>query len=230
MTQKVPAGMLDPQVPSDLGLVMNGKIDKGAAYTLVAADKGKVINATTGTWSLTLTAAATLGDGFTFCVLNSGAGTITIDPNASETIDGATTKVIGPGKLAIVYCDGTKFTTIGSIATGPGSGLDADTLDGYHASAFQAAGTYLTSDVGHGNVGSFCFAARMDMNTTGITVGSTYSGSILQASGFYVDSGSLVQISTAGAALSGTWRALGSVTPVGGSNGSPRPTLFQRIS
>lgn len=141
-----------------LGSMLNSKLDKSSAYTVVAADKGKVINATTGTWSLTLTAAATLGDGFVFGVLNSGAGTITIDPNASEQIDGATTKTVAAGKLTIVYCDGAKFTTIGSIATGAGSGLDADLLDGQH-------GSYYAKDWTVGSVTSLAGLASVDFTS-----------------------------------------------------------------
>lgn len=129
-----------------IGAALNGKLDKSAAYTVVANDRGKVINATAGTWTLAVTAAATLGDGFVFGVLNSGAGTITIDPDAAEQIDGAATKAMAPGKLAIVYCDGTKFTTVGSLATGPGSGLDADMVDGLHASSFKTLAGVTASD------------------------------------------------------------------------------------
>lgn len=121
-----------------LGAILCDSLAKTGAYTVVAADKGKVITCD-GTWTLSLTAAATLGDGFAFGVWNTGTGTITIDPNASEQIDGATTKALAAGKLAIVYCDGSKFVTVGSIATGSGSGLDADLLDGQHASAFAGA-------------------------------------------------------------------------------------------
>ncbi len=94
-----------------LAVPLAAKLDKSGAYTVVAADCGKVINATTGTWSLSLTAAATLGDGFHFALQNSGSGVITIDPNASETVDGATTLAIAAGRFCIVYCDGSKFST-----------------------------------------------------------------------------------------------------------------------
>ena len=56
---------------------------KTGAYTVVASDRGDVIWCD-GTFSLSLTAAATLGDGFSFGVVNIGTGSITIDPNASE--------------------------------------------------------------------------------------------------------------------------------------------------
>lgn len=111
-----------------LGALLNGKVDKSGAYTVVAADRGKVINAT-GTWTLSLTAAATLGDGFTFAIRNVGTGAITIDPNLSEQIAGATTYVIGGGEFVIVYCDGAAFSFVG------GSSAPAGTVSGFAGSA-----------------------------------------------------------------------------------------------
>ena len=103
-----------------LGSLLHGKVDKSGAYTVVAADRGKVINAT-GTWTLSLTAAATLGDGFTFAIRNVGTGAITIDPNLSEQIAGATTYVIGGGEFVIVYCDGNGFSFVGGASAPAGS-------------------------------------------------------------------------------------------------------------
>lgn len=111
-----------------LGSLLHGKVDKSGAYTVVAADRGKVINAT-GTWTLSLTAAATLGDGFTFAIRNVGTGAITIDPNLSEQIAGATTYVIGGGEFVIVYCDGAAFSFVG------GSSAPAGTVSGFAGSA-----------------------------------------------------------------------------------------------
>lgn len=95
-----------------LGALGNAVLAKGAAYTVVATDRGKLIDCTTGTWTLTLTAAATLGS-FAFAVRNSGSGTITIDPNLSEQIDGASTIALAAGESCVVVCDGTAFKTIG---------------------------------------------------------------------------------------------------------------------
>lgn len=111
-----------------LGSLLSGKVDKSGAYTVVAADRGKVINAT-GTWTLSLTAAATLGDGFAFAVRNVGTGAITIDPNLSEQIAGATTYVIGGGEFVIVYCDGAGFSFVG------GASSPAGTVAGFAGSA-----------------------------------------------------------------------------------------------
>lgn len=65
-------------------------IAKSGAYTVVADDHMRTIECT-GTFTLTLGAASSLGTGFIVTVKNAGAGTITIDGNASETIDGAAT-------------------------------------------------------------------------------------------------------------------------------------------
>ena len=99
-----------------LGALGNAVLAKGAAYTVVATDRGKLIDCTTGTWTLTLTAAATLGS-FAFAVRNSGSGTITIDPNLSETIDGASTIALAAGESCVVVCDGTKFYSVGKTST-----------------------------------------------------------------------------------------------------------------
>jgi hypothetical protein len=67
----------------------------------------------TGSWTQTVTAAATLADGFVFHIRNAGTGTITLDPNSSETVDGATTIAIGPGESFSVFCNGSAFYTVG---------------------------------------------------------------------------------------------------------------------
>ncbi len=67
----------------------------------------------TGTWTQTFTAAATLGDGWWAMERNDGTGVITLDPNASELIDGATTLALGPGDACVILCNGSGFKTVG---------------------------------------------------------------------------------------------------------------------
>jgi len=86
--------------------------DKTAAYTVVAGDLGTIINCTSGTFTVSLTAAATLGAGFNCWIWNTGTfTTITIDPNASETIDGVATIVLRSGEGTQIICDGTNWQT-----------------------------------------------------------------------------------------------------------------------
>ena len=83
---------------------------KSATYTVVLGDIGCVIDCT-GTFTVNLTAASTLGDGFYVWIRNAGSGDITIDPNSSETIDSASTTIIASGNYALIQCDGTSWKT-----------------------------------------------------------------------------------------------------------------------
>src|SRR5262249_54503872 len=76
---------------------------------LAAGDKGNLIVATAA-YTQTLTAAATLGSGW-WCYIQNGTtdGTtvLTIDPNASETVDGLTTLTMYSGDVRLLVCDGS---------------------------------------------------------------------------------------------------------------------------
>jgi len=86
-------------------------VNKTGAYTIVAGDLGKIINCTSGTFTVSLTAAATLGSGFTCTIWNTSnsAATITIDPDLSETISGFTTWTLRSGEFVTIVCDGTAW-------------------------------------------------------------------------------------------------------------------------
>lgn len=88
---------------------------KTGAYTVVASDNGSIINCTSGTFTVSLTAAATLGAGFNCWVWNTSTSavtdSITIDPNGSETIDGKTTLVLRRGEGCQIVCNGTNWDT-----------------------------------------------------------------------------------------------------------------------
>lgn len=62
-----------------------------SADTIIASDLGKLIDITSGTFTLAGTAAGTLGAGFYCRVRNSGSGVATFDPAGSETADGLST-------------------------------------------------------------------------------------------------------------------------------------------
>lgn len=89
-------------------------INKSAGYTVVASDLGTTIRATAAL-TLSLTAAATLGVNFMFDVVNnaSAGNVVTIDPDGSETINGASTLKIFPGERATIICDGSNWSAFG---------------------------------------------------------------------------------------------------------------------
>ena len=82
------------------------------------SDIGKSIIATSS-FTQTLTAAATLGDGWWVNYRNNGSGVITIDPNGAETIDGAATTNLNPGEGITIVCNGSAFYTVGRVNLSP---------------------------------------------------------------------------------------------------------------
>lgn len=85
-----------------------GVVDKAAGtYSAVKADHNYTWRAT-GAVTVNLTAAATLTAGWCMWVKGDG-GAITVDPNSSEQINGATTLVIPDGVSALIICTGSAF-------------------------------------------------------------------------------------------------------------------------
>lgn len=86
---------------------------KNATYLVLPGDRASCLQWTGGTGTFTLTAAATLTSGWFAQIKNSGSGTLTLDPNATETIDGNLTLNLNPQESLIIVCDGVNFFTIG---------------------------------------------------------------------------------------------------------------------
>ncbi len=99
---------------------------QSAGYTLLAADKNCIVELTgSSAQTFAFTAAATLGSGWFCFIHNNSTAALTVDPNASETIDSLTSYIMYPGEVRLVQCSGTAFTTIllnGGTATFNSSG------------------------------------------------------------------------------------------------------------
>lgn len=87
-------------------------VTKTSAYTVLSTDKGKLIDCTSGTFTLSFSACATLGANWATYIRNSGTGTITLDPNGSETINGAATYTLNAGSTVLLLCDGTSIRSV----------------------------------------------------------------------------------------------------------------------
>lgn len=85
-------------------------LSKSANYQLLAADRGSLVSCTS-TFTLSFSAAATLGNNWFAYLYNAGTGDITLDPSGSETIDGLTSFIMYPGEIRIVRCNGTALTS-----------------------------------------------------------------------------------------------------------------------
>ena len=88
-------------------------IQLNSNYTAGVGDRAHMINWTGASGTLSLTAAATLGDDWFLYVRNNGTSALTVDPNGSETINSSTTLIMNPGDSAMIICDGTSFYTVG---------------------------------------------------------------------------------------------------------------------
>ena len=150
---------------------------RSANTILGSADLGRSVVATSS-FTQTLDAAATLGDGWFVSYKNDGVGTITLDPNASELINGAATLALPPGHGGRIRCNGSAFFMDVAPSMDKGqikfpstqnASSDANTFDDYEEGTWTPVLTFVTP----GNLAV------------------SYS----QQSGFYIKLGQVVSIS-----------------------------------
>lgn len=82
-------------------------------YTAGASDRASTFVWTGAGGTLTMPAASVVGTGWFVNLRNSGSGALTVDPNGSELINGASTLVLQPEDSAVVISNGTGWYTIG---------------------------------------------------------------------------------------------------------------------
>lgn len=170
-------GLLKQRNAANSGWIIRGSlaetrvVSKSSGYTVIDDDFGILFKAS-GTWSLSLTAAATLADGFMFMIQNTGSGTITIDPNGSEQIDGATSVALTAGQSCTVVCDGSAFWTVGRpvATTAVAMGQCRLTKSGANLLLSPFAGNLLTVN------GTNCTVpdAGVTLAATSLSPGTTY--------------------------------------------------------
>lgn len=98
------------QLMADTASAITKVVDKSGTYTALKADYNQMIRAT-GTLTLSLTAAATLTSGWCLWVKADG-GAVTIDPNSTEQINGASTLALADDFSAFIVCTGTAFRAV----------------------------------------------------------------------------------------------------------------------
>ena len=175
-------------------LVFQGRSARSSNTALVASDCGKLIDITSGTFTQTFTAAATLGPNWFCYIRNSGTGDITLDPNASELIDGRTSYIMYPGETRLVTCDGTGFYTIvltgyyrtftatGTWVKPPGYAMHSGFIWGGGGGGTCSAGTY-SGGGGGGACTPFTFSSASLANSASVGIGAGGGGGGAGASG-----------------------------------------------
>ena len=196
------AGATDPSADAVNWVALSGSMPslvrsaRTSNTELTTADKGTLVDVTSGTFTQTFVAVATLGNGWYCYIRNSGTGDVTLDPNASETIDGLTSFVMYPGECRLVQCDGTvlrsivlntfykTFTSSGTFTKPPGySSFEGLAWSG--GSSGQKTSSASTASAGGGGGG--CFPVRLPASSMGasesITIGSGGAAVTATASG-----------------------------------------------
>lgn len=115
-----------------LGALGGTVTTRATAYTVVASDRGQVISCS-GTWTLSLTSAATLGSGFVVAAVNTGSGVITIDPAGTETVNGNATWTLNAGDAVAMVSNGVNWLVFASYikpSTPKQSGMQVFTSNG----------------------------------------------------------------------------------------------------
>lgn len=108
------------QARKNIGVAGSDFDIKTGNYLAVAADNGATFSYTS-TATQTFEAAATLGDNWCNTVWAGQGVTVTLDPDGSETINGAATLVLQPGQKADIECNGTALfaKVTGDSMSGP---------------------------------------------------------------------------------------------------------------
>jgi hypothetical protein len=185
---------------------------KSTNYTVVVSDFQTLINCTSAL-TLSLTAAASLDNGFWFLVRNSSTGAVIIDPNSTEQINGATSITIDAGGSALVYCTGSAFLCIGgskapTVQTFTSSGTWTKP-EGLRAVVVEVVGA---GGGGAGGVSSTAAGGAGGTSSFGAHASATGGGGGIDGSGSPANAGG-----AGGSGASGDVNVAGS----GGSGGSP---------
>ena len=143
-------------------------VSRSSDTVLAVADAGKLIVAT-ATFTQTLTAAASLGNGwFVGYRVESGA-VITINPDASETVDGSATKTLTGPTSGYIFCDGSNFKTVAFTPVVSGTLVKFTAITATDAAwAKQSTTTALvTCAVGGGGAGGGAVGDSVNYNMGG---------------------------------------------------------------
>lgn len=174
--------------------LFNGIVSTSTTLAVTYAHKNKVIRCTAAL-TLNLLGYATAGEGFPFGVVNVGSGNVTIDANSTETINGSTTIVLGPGDSAIlvaapsaVVSGWLAFVTRGDITAltvDSTPDITADKIRTYDASAAAYKAVLLQTLLTRFNAGMMALSSSSVSWDTGVltpgnyvTSGTTYTGTL----------------------------------------------------
>ena len=87
-------------------------ISRSSGFTLSTLEQNNAIVCTQAL-TVSLLSAAVAGDGFVAVLINTSTGNVTVDPDGSELIDGASTLIIPSMSSVTLFCNGSAWYTSG---------------------------------------------------------------------------------------------------------------------
>jgi hypothetical protein len=249
---------LAPKLPGSTGLFLRGDgawggVGNAAVLRLVRTSNVQLANGnasnfidiTSGTFTQTFDACATLGSGWYAFIRNAGTGDITLDPNGAELIDGLSSYIMYPGEVRFVQCDGTTLTTFviqgfnrtftatGTFVKPPGYQIFEGEIWNGGSSGAKAASGNVANGGGGGGMTPFTLPASMFAASETMTVGAGGLGVSVIGNGNIGGASSIGTIlvmkaaaaATSGSSLSG---AATTAIPVGfeGVQGNQNPAVL----
>lgn len=155
--------------------------EKTGNYATVCSDNGRELRFNSGSAvTCSLPVAATVEDGYNLVVRNVGAGTLTIDPNGTETIDGATSLTLPQDQCTWIRTDGTSWCSIGNLGGGTGPTQPQTQPQAHRTVQSTDTGTLATCAAGGTQVGG---ALSVDVPTQGLLRLTWVQGKAVHVSG-----------------------------------------------
>lgn len=198
---------------------------------LAGADNASLVDITSGTFSQTFTAAATLGGGWYVWYRNGGTGDVTLAP--SQNIDGLASFIMYPGEARLIQCDGSVFTSIvvspfsrtftssGTFTKPPGYNYFGGEMWSGGASGQRASGS---TNGGSGSGGAACLPFVLPASVVGatetVTIGAGGLGVSVDGPGNVGGSSSFGALITTAKIGFNPFGAVGSGASPGGLGGS----------
>ncbi len=85
----------------------------GSNTVIDSTYRAEVVVNNGGAMTISLGSAITLGNDFFFVLRNSGTGTMTIDADGGDLVDGQASLTIQPGESLLLFCSGTAWYSVG---------------------------------------------------------------------------------------------------------------------
>lgn len=147
---------------------------KTANYTVVTDDLGRQIRANSASAiTFTLPAAATAGQGFNVVFKNINSGTLTIDGDGAETIDGAASITLEQNESCVVQNFGSAWNSILNASAVADGGIDTAKLADGAATLAKTSGVLGNTQKSHTAGSQATTTAYVTFATDSITVAAS---------------------------------------------------------